>query len=85
MIALWSMINSIETPSKEHVKAIEKKLELCRNQYNNPDSQSYKRALDEQMNDETVTYEKYAKFCEEQERIDQRLIETTGLSSRRSQ
>jgi len=75
-------MNSIEAPNKEHVKAIEKKLDLCRNQSNNPDSNEYKRALDE--DDETVSYQKYAKLCEDQERVDQKIIETTGLSSRRS-
>lgn len=72
------MMNSTEQPLKEHVKAIEKKLESCRNQSNNPDSQEYKRALDEEMNDEyTVPYDKYAQYCQEQERNDQKFIEST--------
>ncbi|CAG2116227.1 unnamed protein product, partial [Medioppia subpectinata] len=65
---LWSMIKSVSTPPKEQVKAIEKKLELCRNQINNPDSNEYKRSFDEEMGEETVAFEKYAKLCEEQEK-----------------
>lgn len=33
------MAKSIEIPNKEIVKALEKKLEKCRNQENNPDSE----------------------------------------------
>ena len=73
------------SPPKEKVKLIERKLENCRNQSNNPDSNEYKRTLDEEMADETtVPFEKYSKICEEQERSDQKLIENSGNSSRRS-
>lgn len=34
------------------MKRIEKKLEVCRNQVSNPDSQEYKRALREEMDAE---------------------------------
>lgn len=34
-----SMVRTIELPQKERVRALEKKLEKCRNQENNPDSQ----------------------------------------------
>lgn len=85
MSTLWSMINSVEVPSKERVKAIEKKLELCRNQSNNPDSNEYKRVLDEEMGDESaVPYKQYANICEEQERDNQKILQTTGMSTRRS-
>lgn len=33
------MVKSYESPQKELVKSLEKKLENCRNQENNPDSQ----------------------------------------------
>lgn len=33
------MVKAYELPSKEKVRLIEKKLEKCRNQENNPDSQ----------------------------------------------
>jgi len=83
MSTLWTMVNSLEGPPKERVKQIEKKLDNCRNQSNNPDSNEYKRAEDdEEMADDT---EKYSKICEEQERSDQKLIESSGMaSSRRS-
>lgn len=32
------MVKSLELPQKERVKQIEKKLDKCRNQENNPDS-----------------------------------------------
>lgn len=34
-----SMVKTIEMPAKDKVKYLEKKLEKCRNQENNPDSQ----------------------------------------------
>lgn len=85
MSTLWTMVNSEVSPPKEKVKQIEKKLENCRNQSNNPDSREYKRSLDEEMADEsTIPYEKYSQICEEQERSDRKLIETSGTSSQRS-
>ncbi|KAH7951813.1 hypothetical protein HPB52_013320 [Rhipicephalus sanguineus] len=36
---LWLMVRAIEVPPKEKVRACEQKLEKCRNQENNPDSQ----------------------------------------------
>ncbi|XP_054162810.1 cyclin-H-like [Oppia nitens] len=83
MSTLWSLINSVSVPNKDQVKFIEKKLDRCRNQTNNPDSNEYKRALDEEVDEEAVPYEKYAKIYEEQEKSDQKLIETTGMSTRR--
>lgn len=32
------MVKTIETPNKDRVKFLEKKLDKCRNQANNPDS-----------------------------------------------
>ncbi|CAG2170003.1 unnamed protein product [Oppiella nova] len=78
---LWSMITSVSTPQREQVRAIEQKLELCRNQSNNPDSKEYQRSLDEEMGEETVPFEQYARICQEQERSDQKLIETTGIDN----
>jgi len=45
MKSVWTMINQTEMPAKEVYKQIEKKLERSRNQFNNPDSVDYKRAL----------------------------------------
>ncbi|XP_076338318.1 cyclin H isoform X2 [Tachypleus tridentatus] len=35
---IWMMVKNIECPPKDKIKAIEKKLEKCRNEENNPDS-----------------------------------------------
>ncbi|XP_003747552.1 cyclin-H [Galendromus occidentalis] len=43
---MHQMIKAIEMPAKEQVKQIEKKLEKCRNQDNNPDSAAYKRKME---------------------------------------
>lgn len=45
--ALWEMIQGIETVDKNVFRNIEKKLEICRSQVNNPDSQEYRRAMQE--------------------------------------
>lgn len=39
IIEIRSMAKCVESPSREVVKALEKKLEKCRNQENNPDSE----------------------------------------------
>lgn len=38
-IEIRSMAKCVEPPSREVVKALEKKLDKCRNQENNPDSE----------------------------------------------
>ncbi|XP_022652125.1 cyclin-H-like [Varroa jacobsoni] len=43
---MHQMIKAIDMPAKEQVKQIEKKLEKCRNQENNPDSTAYKRKME---------------------------------------
>ena len=50
---LWKLIQEIpDPPDKNTVKRIEEKLNGCRNQSFNPDSQEYKRALREEMDAE---------------------------------
>lgn len=39
LIEIRSMAKCVEPPSREVVKALEKKLDKCRNQENNPDSE----------------------------------------------
>lgn len=39
LIEIRSMAKCVEQPSRELVKALEKKLDKCRNQENNPDSE----------------------------------------------
>ncbi|XP_014246089.1 cyclin-H [Cimex lectularius] len=41
-----------EPPSREYVKSLEKRLELCRNEENNPDSQVYKERMHGLLDDE---------------------------------
>ncbi|KXJ72389.1 hypothetical protein RP20_CCG018184 [Aedes albopictus] len=47
-----SMVRTIELPPKDRVRALEKKLEKCRNQENNPDSQIYKQRMKKMYEDE---------------------------------
>ncbi|PSN33237.1 hypothetical protein C0J52_24493 [Blattella germanica] len=47
-----SMVKSLETPPRDVVRQLEKKLDKCRNQENNPDSQIYKQRLQEMLNEE---------------------------------
>ena len=54
---LWAMVQNVpEQPDKSQIKAIEKKLEGCRNQANNPESKEYKEALIRQLNSEEDDY-----------------------------
>lgn len=39
IIEIRSMAKCVESPSRDVVRALEKKLEKCRNQENNPDSE----------------------------------------------
>ncbi|XP_049885700.1 cyclin-H [Pectinophora gossypiella] len=47
-----SLVKMVETPAREKVRAIEKKLDRCRNQENNPDSEVYKRRMREAIDDD---------------------------------
>lgn len=47
-----SMVKMVESPARERVRIIEKKLDRCRNQENNPDSEIYKRRLRELLMDD---------------------------------
>lgn len=47
-----SMVKTVESPAREKVRVIEKKLERCRNQENNPDSEIYKQRLRDILNDD---------------------------------
>ncbi|BES97951.1 unnamed protein product [Nesidiocoris tenuis] len=44
-IRIMSKPSDVYQPNKELIRAIEKKLELCRNEENNPDSQIYKEKM----------------------------------------
>ncbi|CAD7076797.1 unnamed protein product [Hermetia illucens] len=47
-----TMVRILDFPPKDRVKAIEKKLDKCRNQENNPDSQIYKQRMKKMMCEE---------------------------------
>lgn len=46
------MVKAVENPARERVRAVDKKLERCRNQENNPDSVIYKQRLRDALNDD---------------------------------
>lgn len=47
-----SMVKLVENPPKDKVKSLERKLDRCRNQENNPDSEIYKRRLREALDED---------------------------------
>jgi cyclin H len=48
-----SMVKNIgEMPDKNEIRSIEKKLEKCRNQDNNPDSEEYRIKMNRLLNDD---------------------------------
>lgn len=49
-----SMVKMVEGPARERVRAIEKKLDRCRNQENNPDSEIYKRRMREALDEDDM-------------------------------
>jgi len=79
------MIRSVEPTPKEQIKKIEKKLEKCRNQANNPDSLEYKRALIEALEaEEAEPMIKYARLSEEQRRQDDAYLHAASSLSKLS-
>ncbi|XP_055374274.1 cyclin-H [Condylostylus longicornis] len=48
------MVKNLEFPARDQVKLIEKKLEKCRNQENNPDSEIYKQKMKKLLEDDDV-------------------------------
>ena len=46
------LVKNLEPPSRETIKIIEKRLELCRNEETNPHSEIYKRKMQEMLYDE---------------------------------
>lgn len=44
----------VESPARERVRVIEKKLDRCRNQENNPSSEQYKRKMREVLDEDDV-------------------------------
>ncbi|CAH0389682.1 unnamed protein product [Bemisia tabaci] len=69
------LVKQLETPSNQQIKIIEKKLEACRNQENNPESEIYKRKMQDLLDDEEeFQAKKYAKLLKEQARKETKII-----------
>lgn len=76
-----NLVKNHEGAPRDIIQNIEKKLEKCRNQENNPDSQIYKRKMQEMLNaEEDRSARKYAQIAEEQRRVMEELVGTTQLS-----
>lgn len=69
------MINNIETPSKDYVKSIERKLEQCQIETSVNDPEQPRTLDDDEVENETVSYERYSQFREEQDQYDRKFIE----------
>lgn len=69
------MVSSQEPLQKDQIGSIQRKLEQCRNQENNPDSDIYKRKLQEMLDDEDeIQTQKRIRFEEEEKRAEQELV-----------
>ncbi|PNF23395.1 hypothetical protein B7P43_G12946 [Cryptotermes secundus] len=70
-----SLVRSIENPPREMVRQLEKKLEKCRNQENNPDSEIYKQRMQDMLDEEDErSSETYARLAREQANDEERLL-----------
>ncbi|KAK0093944.1 hypothetical protein PV326_012293 [Microctonus aethiopoides] len=77
-----SMAKSIDIPNKEVVKALEKKLDKCRNQENNPDSEIYKKRMQEMLDEDDLhDNEKYAKLIQDQAANDEKILGVNRMHS----
>lgn len=69
------MVKSIEPVSREQAHQIQKKMERCRNQENNPDSEVYKSKMAEMFDDEDdLRSQKHTRREVETRRMDQELV-----------
>ncbi|XP_014212754.1 cyclin-H [Copidosoma floridanum] len=77
-----SMAKLVEMPQRELVKKLEKKLENCRNQDNNPDSEVYKRRMQEMIDEEDfLDNQKYAQIVKSQAANDEKILGVTKVQS----
>ncbi|XP_075224490.1 cyclin H isoform X2 [Lycorma delicatula] len=77
-----SMVKSVEGPARETIRLIEKKLERCRNQANNPDSQIYKQRMQELLDDEDEREaKKYSRISQKHQQTDDQILQMTRISS----
>lgn len=69
------MVKSQEQIPREQMAHLQRKLDHCRNQENNPESEVYKRKLQEMLNeDEEIQTKKRKKISEEQKKKDDELL-----------
>lgn len=76
------MAKCVEPPSRDVVRTIEKKLDKCRNQENNPDSEIYKQRMQEMLDEENLQdNEKYAKIIQDQAAHDEKTLGVNKMLS----
>ncbi|XP_008202058.1 cyclin-H isoform X1 [Nasonia vitripennis] len=76
-----SIAKCVELPPRDLVKTLEKKLDKCRNQDNNPDSEVYKQRMQEMFDEEDlIDDEKYAKIVQNQADHDEKVLGVTKVS-----
>lgn len=69
------MVSSQEPLQKDQIGRVQKKLEQCRNQDNNPDSEVYKRKIQEMLEDEDeFQTQKRIRYEEEEKKVEQELV-----------
>lgn len=69
------MVSTQEPVQKDQVGPIQRKLEHCRNQENNPDSEIYKRKLQEMLDDEDeIQSQKRMRIEEAEKKAEQELV-----------
>ncbi|UYV83533.1 CCNH [Cordylochernes scorpioides] len=60
---------------KEILRQIEKKLEMCRNQENNPDSEAYKRKIEEMLEeDDRDQSDKYSREADNYKMMEEEVL-----------
>ncbi|XP_034941959.1 cyclin-H [Chelonus insularis] len=77
-----SMAKNIDVPNKELLKVIDRKLDKCRNQENNPDSEIYKKRMQEMLDeDDLQDDEKYAKIIQDQAANEEKILGVNKIRS----
>jgi len=69
------MVKTVDVPSRDIIKQLERKLEMCRNQSNNPDSQAYQHRMQDIEDEEGQRQmEKYSRIAEERQKMEEMLL-----------
>lgn len=67
--SMISMVKNLERPAHDKYRiTLEKRLEKCRKEENNPNSAAYKRKLEEMLDDDEEPIRKYSKLTEDEAR-----------------